>query len=305
MATLKGQNFRVITRNGSNDWVVVAKSTNCTVTLTNNTDDASHKDIVGAAAMPEVISQAWSVQVDSLDVLNIGALLTAIKNNTLFDLIWDETRTNNNQTSSASNWGRRGKAYLNDATFNFNNRENSAKSIQFTGSGALDSVYDIAESQQIVTSDSSFTKGQFVRLYLGSDNTAAPSAVIASALNLSLHVSVTLESASTKDTEGTFDVQEPTGYTYDISTSALIRGNDTITSSVQAQGLEDLESIFVDGTPVKWLIANVSGANQRTKGTTIVSGSCIVQSLTLNGPNRQNATYDASLAGYGPYTVGA
>ena len=170
-------------------------------------------------------------------------------------------------------------------------------------SGPLQAVGS-SEATQVIPLGS-YTKGQFVRLFLGSDNTAAPAKVIGSASSLSLHVSVSLEEATTKDTEGNWQIQEPTGITYDISTSALVRGNDTITSSVQAQGLADLESIFEAGTPVKWLIANVSGANQRTKGTTIVSGSCIVQNLTLNGPNRQNATYDASLAGYGPYTVGA
>lgn len=304
MATLKGQNFRILTYNSTTEhWQVIGMATNCTINLTNNTEEASHKDVVGMAAMPEVVSQGWSVQVESLNVADVGAMLTAIKNNTPFTLRWDETNTSDNQGLAPKTYGRQGSAYLNDGTFTFDNRTNSTKSLQFTGTGAI-----TAPSQGDVDEDSfvggSFTKGQFVRLFLGSDNTAAPSKVIASATSLSLHVSVQLEEATTKDTEGNWQIQEPTGLSYDISTSALVRGNDTITSTVTAQDLSELESIFEAGTPVKWLIANVSGANQRTKGTTIVSGSCIVQSLTLNGPNRQNATYDASLAGYGPYTVG-
>ena len=304
MATLKGQNFRILTYNSTTEhWQVIGMATNCTINLTNNTEEASHKDVVGMAAMPEVVSQGWNVQVESLNVADVGAMLTAIKNNTPFTLRWDETNTSDNQGLAPKTYGRQGSAYLNDGTFTFDNRTNSTKSLQFTGTGAI-----TAPSQGDVDEDSfsggSFTKGQFVRLFLGSDNTAAPSKVIASATSLSLHVSVQLEEATTKDTEGNWQIQEPTGLSYDISTSALVRGNDTITSTVTAQDLSELESIFEAGTPVKWLIANVSGANQRTKGTTIVSGSCIVQSLTLNGPNRQNATYDASLAGYGPYTVG-
>jgi hypothetical protein len=31
----------------------------------------------------------------------------------------------------------------------------------------------------------------------------------------------------------------------------------------------------------------------------------VLTQLTLNGPNRQNATYDAQLTGYGDYTVAA
>ena len=303
MATLKGQNFRILLQNGSSSFGCVGMATNCTVTLTNNTDDASHKDIVGMAAMPEVISQAWSVQVESLDLSDIGAILTQIKGGSPFLLMWDETSTTDNTTGEGATFARQGSAFLNDGTFTFDNRTNSIKNLQFTGTGSLSAVSTTPTYTPAAAS--AFTKGQFVRLYLGSDNTATPSKVIASAVSLSLHVSVSLEEATTKDTEGIWQIQEPTGITYDISTSALVRGNDTITSSVTAQGLSDLESIFEAGTPVKWLIANTSGANQRTKGTTIVSGSCIVQSLTLNGPNRQNATYDASLAGYGPYTVGA
>lgn len=306
MATLKGQNFRILIYNSTTEhWQVIGMATNCTINLTNNTEEASHKDVVGMAAMPEVVSQGWSVQVESLNVADVGAMLTAIKNSTPFTLRWDETITTDNQGLDPQTYGRQGSAFLNDGTFTFDNRTNSTKSLQFTGTGAITtpSQGDVDED---TFSGGSFTKGQFVRLFLGSDNTAAPAKVIGSATSLSLHVSVSLEEATTKDTEGNWQIQEPTGITYDISTSALVRGNDTITSSVQAQGLADLESIFEAGTPVKWLIANVSGDNQRTKGTTIVSGSCIVQSLTLNGPYRgQNATYDASLAGYGPYTVGA
>ena len=36
-----------------------------------------------------------------------------------------------------------------------------------------------------------------------------------------------------------------------------------------------------------------------------ISGSVIIATLTLNGPNRQNADYTAQLSGYGAYTVGA
>jgi predicted secreted protein len=129
--------------------------------------------------------------------------------------------------------------------------------------------------------------------------------VIAAATSLTLHVSLTLEDATTKDTTGDWIVQEPTGLSYDISTSALMRGDDTITSSVDGQEIADLEDIYEASQPVKWKIANVSGNNNRTAGATIVSGSVVITQLTLNGPNRQNATYDAQLTGYGDYTVGA
>lgn len=303
MATLKGQNFRILAQLDGTSMSVIGMSSNCTVTLTNNTDDANTKDDVGLAAKPEVVSKAWSVQVDSLNVVNTAAMLTAIKAMNKIRIMWDEVSTDDNQSKEGATYARTGEAYISDCTFTFNNRENSAKSLQFTGASALTTVS--AGLSYEVLDPGTYTKGQFVRLFLGSDNTTTPAKVIGSAQQLQLHVSLQMESASTKDTTGMWDVQEPTGLSYDITTNALVRGGDTITSAVQAQGLSELEAIYEAGTPVKFQIANVSGANQRTKGAVIVSGSVILSQLTINAPNRQNATYDAQLNGWGAYTVGA
>lgn len=298
---LKGQNFRIMTVTGS-DAKVVGMATNCTVTLTGNTEDASRKDIVGMAALPEIVSKSWQVQVGSLDVTDTAAMLTAIKSQQQFKLQWDETGTTDNQSPQGEAFARTGMAYLTDGSFVFNNRENSTKSLQFSGSGPLTKT---TTTDYDTITPAGFTKGQFVRLFLGSDNTAAPAKVIAAATSLTLHVSLTLEDATTKDTTGDWIVQEPTGLSYDISSSALMRGDESITSSVDSQEIADLEDIYEASQPVKWKIANVSGANNRTAGATIVSGSAVITQLTLNGPNRQNATYDAQLTGYGDYTVGA
>ena len=299
---LKGQNFRILTL-VSSKWKCVGMATKCTVNLTNNTEDASTKDDIGMAAKPTMTSQGWNVQVDSLDVSDTAAMLTAIKSLTPFTLLWDETSTTDNQTGEGATFCRKGTAYLNDATFQFDDRTNSTKSLQFTGSGALEKIITTLTYEAV--SASSYTKGQFVRLFLSDDNTAAPSKVIAAAKTLSLHVSMSLESATTKDTPGNWDVQEPTALNYDITTSALVRGNDTITSAVTGQDLASIEEIYEAGTPVKWKIANVGGDNQRTASSTICSGSCLLSSLQISAQNRSNATYQATLTGYGAYTVGS
>ena len=278
-------------------------ATGCTVTLTNNTDDASHKDIVGAAAMPTVVSKSWSVSCDSLNVADAAAMLNAIKSMQPMTLMWDETSTSDNQTRAKATFARKGSAYMNDVTFNFNDRENSTKSLQFQGSGPLQSV-SASEATEVIAIGS-YTKGQFVRLFLSSDNSAAPATVVAAAKSLSLHVSMTLEDASTKDTSGEWTIQEPTALSYDISTGALVHSGETITSAVGAKGFADLESIYETGTPVKWKIANVGGDNNRTASSTICSGSVVLQTLTVNGPNRANADYTAQLVGYGDYQVSA
>ncbi len=304
MATLKGQNFRIcIYDSTAEKYKVIGMSTGCTMTLTNNTDNGTHKDIVGAADMPTTVSKSWQVSCESLNVADAAAMLTAIKSMQPMTLMWDETSTSDNQTREKATFARKGSAYLNDVTFNFNDRENATKSLQFQGTGALQTVA-ASEATQVIAIGS-YTKGQFVRLFLGSDNTAAPSTVIAAAKTLSLHVSLSMEDATTKDTTGEWQIQEPTSLSYDISTNALVRSGETITSQVGAKSLADLESIYEAGTPVKWKIANVSGDNNRTASSTIVSGSVLLTQLTMNGPNRQNADYTAQLNGYGDYDVAA
>lgn len=301
---LKGQNFRILTYDTTaSKYKVVGMSTGCTVTLNGNTEDANTKDDVAMAAKPTVISKSWSVSVESLNVADATSILTAIKGLTSFTLMWDETSTTDNQTPEEEGYSRYGTAYMNDVTFNWNDRENATKSLQFTGSGPLSAFTNSPAFDDIELGN--YTKGQFVRLFLGSDNTTTPAKVIAAAKQLSLHVSLGMEDATTKDTTGDWQIQEPTSLSYDISTTALIRGGDTITSAVAAQALSDIEAIYEASNPVKWQIANVSGANQRTKGAIIASGSVVISTLTLNGPNRQNADYTAQLSGYGTYTVGA
>ena len=303
MATLKGQNLRIILKNDE-DYECVGMATNCTINLTANADDASTKDDTGMASKPTVNSRTGQVSVESLSVADVAAILTAIKEQTPFELMWDETEAgvSKNQNPEGATFSRKAKAILNDVTFAFNDRENATKSLQFT---LISQPVAAGLISTQATGAQSYTKGQFVRLFLGSDNTAVPSKVIAAAKTLQVHVSVQLEDATTKDTDGTFQVQEVTGISYDITSNALVRSGDVITSSVQGQDLASIESIHEAESPVKFQIANVSGANQRTKGSVLMSGSVIVSSLSINAANRQNATYDVTLTGYGDYTVGA
>lgn len=303
MATLKGKNFRILTYDTTaSKYKVVGMATSCTVTHQSNTENANHKDIVGIAQLPTVVSQSCNISVESLSVADVGAMLTAIKSLTPFTLIWDETSTTDNQTALGATFARRGQFFLNDCTFQFDNRTNSTKSLQFSSTGAIE-VLDTTPTVETITTGA-FTKGENVRLFLGSDNTATPSRVVAGARTLSIHCSLTLEDATTKDTDGNWIVQEATELAWDISSGALVRSGDNITSSVQAQGLAEIEAIKEAGNPVKCFVANTSGANNRTPGAIILSGSVIVSQLTINGP-LGTADYTTQLNGYGAYTVGA
>lgn len=304
MATLRGQNLRICTFDSTAEkYKVIGMATGCTVTLNNNVEQARTKDDVGAAQKPQVVSKSWQMSCDSLNVTDTAAMLTAIAAMQPMTLMFDETSTADNQTRAKAAFARKGQAYLSDVTFQFDAGTNATKQLQFTGTGALETVA-ASEATQVIPLGS-YTKGQNVRLMLSRDNTAAPSAVIAAARSLSLHVSLTLESAKTKDTTGDWDVQEPTELAYDISTGALVRSGETITSQVAGKTLADIETIYHNGTPVKWQIANVGGDNNRTVSSVIVSGSLIVQQLTLNGPVGQVADYNAQMQGWGAYTVAA
>ena len=299
---LKGQNFRILIYDTTaTKFKCIGMSTSCTVNLQANTESSETKDDVGGSAKPEVTSNAWSVNVESLNVVDAGAMLTAIKSMQPVTLMWDEVSTADNQTPLDAQYARKGAAYINDLTLNFNDRENSAKSLQFTGSGALEKLTTTPSTEAIAAG--SYTKGQFVRLFLS--DSSNPALVVAGAKTLSMHISLSMEDSTTKDTPGTWQVQEPTGYTYDISSNALVASNETITSGVGGQTLATLMDYYEASDLLYWQIANVSGANQRTKGSIICSGQCRINSIQVTAGNRQVAVFDTSLAGYGDLTVNA
>jgi hypothetical protein len=304
MATLKGQNVRILLYDTTaSKYKVVGMATTCTVSLTGNTEESSTKDDTGMSSKPTIVSKSWQVSVESLNVADVGAMLTAVKSLTPFTLIWDQTATTDNQTAQGAAYARQGTAYLSDFTMTYNDRENSVKSLQFAGASALETLSSAPSVATVAVG--SYTKGQTVRLFLSSDNTTTPAAVVASAKQLSFHCSLSLENMTTKDTDGDWQIQEPTALSYDISVNALVSSGETITSAVTGQTYADFEDIYEASAPVKWLIANVSGDNNRTKGSVICSGSCVITSLNLSAANRQVATYDATLNGYGDYTVGS
>lgn len=304
MATLKGQNVRILKYISGGQFSVYAKATSSTVTMTGNTEDASHKDIVGDAALPTIVSKSWQVQLESLEVLDMYGILSSILSREKLTIRFDETATSDNQTQQNAAYSRHGECYISDVVFNFNNRENSTKSLTLMGTGALSKDITAPVTDEI-TPSTSFTKGQFVRLFLGSDNTALPDSVIAYARQLAFHVSVQLENASTKDTEGgDWQIQEPVGYSYDITSSALVRSGDSISATVAGKTLANIEDIYETSTPVRFIIANTAGLNNRTMQSQIVKGSVVITNLQLTAANRQSAEYQTTLNGFGDYELG-
>ena len=270
----------------------------CTVTLNANAENASTKDDVGAAQKPTIVSKSWQVQVSSLNVADTGAMLTMAKSMQPVLLLWDQTSTTDNQSLEGADYARKGMAYLSDAVFQFDDRTNSTKQLQFSGASPLEAL---SSDETDVIALGNYTKGQFMRLFLSTSSN--PALVVAGAKSLSLHVGITLSDATTKDTEGDWQVQEPTELSYDITSGALIDSGETITSAVNGQTLSALMSNYEDEDLMYWQLAPVSGDNNRTKGVVVASGQAYITQLDINAANRQAGMYNTRLSGYGPFTV--
>ena len=300
----QGQNFRLLQQDPvTGKYRCFGMSTNASINQSSNTDDATTKDVLGMASTPTVTSKSAQISVETLTITNAVELLKAIASGVPFTLIWDEVSTVNNQTPVGAAFARTVKAFLNDVTLNLNDRENTATSLQFASASPIAKITSTPTYEMVTPG--TFIKGQFVRLFLSKNNTDTPANVVLAPKSLSLHVSLSLEDATTKDTEGDWQVQEPTGLSYDISINALIKSGETITSSVPAVSLTDLQDIYEASEPVKWEIAHTSGANNRTKGEVICAGSAVLTSLNISAQNRTVCKYDATFSGYGQYETPA
>lgn len=299
MATLYGQNLRVWTdtnwgQTSTVDYRVIAAATNCTVNYTKDTADATHKDIHSMFQNPEGTNKRCSVTVESLYVDEFDLLLQAILANKPFYIRWDESGGEFNQQPLECGYHQAALAYISDFTLTANNRENCTFSVTFTTTGPVqyDSDPNWSDADVFTT-----RKGQKMRLMIGDDSNIG---VIAAAMQLSFHVSVSLEDATTKDTVEEWAIVEPTGISYDISSTALIRSGETITSLERSK---DLQALLADYSgDVVWRIGTASGPNNR-QVTPLVTGTAIITSITLNGPNRQKATYSFQMQGVGAFAL--
>ena len=144
-------------------------------------------------------------------------------------------------------------------------------------------------------------KGQYIRLLLSV--AANPSTVVAAAKQMALHGSAQTEDSSTKDTTGTDLEYEVTGQSYDITGSGLVlTPNDTLLTG--AVGLNDFEGWIKDQL-LNWKICVMEGTNNRTVVETIASGQGKLTNLQIQAQNKQYATYNYTINGYGAIVPGS
>lgn len=143
-------------------------------------------------------------------------------------------------------------------------------------------------------------KGQYIRLLVSLATN--PSTVVAAAKQMALHGSAQTEDSSTKDTTGNALEYEVTGQSYDITGSGLVlTPNDTLLTG--AVGLNDFESWLQDQV-LNWKICVMEGTNNRTIVEEIAHGQGKLTNLQIQAQNKQNATYNYTINGYGAINVG-
>ena len=144
-------------------------------------------------------------------------------------------------------------------------------------------------------------KGQYIRLLVSV--AANPSTVVAAAKQMALHGSAQTEDSSNKDTTGTDLEYEVTGQSYDITGSGLVlTPNDTLLTG--AVGLNDFENWIKDQL-LNWKICVMEGTNNRTVVETIASGQGKLTNLQIQAQNKQYATYNYTINGYGAIVPGS
>ena len=136
MSKIKGQNFRLLT---GNPLAAFPEATSCSITMTGNTEDTSTKDTEGLYSQQTVVSTSWSAQVDTYqsETSQLRAILTMFNAANPVPVAWDQTGGALNRVAQNASFRRNGNALLNDFTMTFNDRETVAVSLQFQGTGGL------------------------------------------------------------------------------------------------------------------------------------------------------------------------
>lgn len=143
-------------------------------------------------------------------------------------------------------------------------------------------------------------KGQYIRLLVSLATN--PTTVVAAAKQMALHGSAQTEDSTTKDTTGTDLEYEVTGQSYDITGSGLVLtpSDELLTGAV---GLNDFETWIKDQL-LNWRICVMEGTNNRTVVEEIGHGQGKLTNLQIQAQNKQNATYNYTINGYGAIVPG-
>lgn len=140
-------------------------------------------------------------------------------------------------------------------------------------------------------------KGQNLRLKI-SDGVNS-NKFVAFATACTLHLSANMEESSTKDSTNNFQEQEVTGVSWDVSTDALYSIDN---SDATGHNGEKFIHLMINQTKVGVeFVATEPGStkNRGFQAGTVFYGDAYITDVSVNGTNRQNASYTVQFTGVG------
>ena len=134
-------------------------------------------------------------------------------------------------------------------------------------------------------------KGQNLRVMVGGK-------CIAMATSCTFHISAQTESASTKDDDNDFEVNEVVGLSWDASTDSLVTLTDNGTNGELPT---DLMSLIINKTMVTLTFDTTAGTNNRTGQDSAIkkTGYAYLTDFSVTAQKRANSTLRCKFTGSG------
>lgn len=140
-------------------------------------------------------------------------------------------------------------------------------------------------------------KGQNLRIFMNGK-------CIAGATSCEITLGTQTENSSTKDSASNFDEFDVVGKNWSVSTQALASLDEDTSGTL----LEDLMEAWETDEPVTVKFDTTTSTTSDTKNRTATNsaiartGSAIITSVRVTGPNKQNSTFTVDFQGSGALT---
>ena len=289
---IKGRNTHILIDNTH-----ITASTNCSLYLNGVTADAAAKIDVGDGIWddPYFLRYEWGATNESF-ITNRAAGLKS-----LFARILNNDGKCSILFQSDNDVILAGEAIITQMVVSSNNNEFATLSLSFEGTGPLAPAG--AVDIYIPGSNDPRTRGK--ALMLGVKGVDSHYHTFAAATNHTITINLQTSDVSTKDDSAAFPQKEVTGKSISVTTDNLLCvktdvGESCITMNDLFEYLTTGKTItigfgYYDNTD----IAIGPDADWGTPSSLLLYGDFLTSSLTVNAPNKENATYSAEFSGKG------
>lgn len=140
MATIKGQNLRILLGTSSSNLKCISVAQSCVLHVSAQVGESSSKDSPSEWQEQEITAINWDVQVDALITMTAdgGVLVSGLTVGETYVLRLSQTAASgNNRTQIANRLQLTGEAILSDLTLVAKDKDFATWSAKFTGDGAL------------------------------------------------------------------------------------------------------------------------------------------------------------------------